>query len=228
MDEKVSVLIPAYNEQDRIIDTIKGLKDVKQVEEVIVINDGSTDQTADRAKKAGAKLVNMKKNMGKAAALREGLKYAKNNIIVFLDADVGLSSKEVEKLIKPIILDEADVVIAKFPKAPVKGGFGIVKTLAKKGVKYFTGKELESVLSGQRAFKREVLENLDTFYKGFGIEVGMTIDILQKGYRVKEVEVNMTHSFTSRDLKGFLHRGRQFLDILKVLVYKFFKSRWKK
>ncbi|MGB9779426.1 glycosyltransferase family 2 protein [Caldanaerobacter sp.] len=228
MDEKVSVLIPAYNEQDRIIDTIRGLEAVEQVEEIIVINDGSTDQTAERAKKAGAKLVNMKKNMGKAAALKEGLKYAKNNIIVFLDADVGLSSKEVEKLISPIILNEADVVIAKFPKAPVKGGFGIVKRLARKGVKYFTGKELESVLSGQRAFKREVLESLDTFYSGFGIEVGMTIDILQKGYRVKEVEVNMTHSFTSRDLKGFLHRGRQFLDILKVLTYKFFKSRWKK
>ncbi|AAM24531.1 Glycosyltransferases involved in cell wall biogenesis [Caldanaerobacter subterraneus subsp. tengcongensis MB4] len=228
MNKKVSVLIPAYNEQDKIIDTIKGLEVVKEVDEVIVINDGSTDQTAERAKKAGAKLVNMKENMGKAAALREGLKYAKNDIVVFLDADVGLTSREVEKLIKPVFLDEADVVIAKFPKTPVKGGFGLVKSLARKGVKYFTGKEIESVLSGQRAFKREVLESLDTFYKGFGIEVGMTIDILQKGYRVKEVEVNMTHSFTGRNLKGFLHRGRQFWDILKVLLYKFFKSRWKK
>ncbi|EGD50697.1 glycosyl transferase family 2 [Thermoanaerobacter ethanolicus JW 200] len=224
MNKKVSVLIPAYNEEERIIDTIKGLKDVEEVDEVIVINDGSTDSTAEKARKAGAKIVNMKRNVGKGTALKEGLKYAKNDVIVFLDADVGLSSREVKKLILPVLEGEADVTIAKFPKTNVKAGFGFVKTLARKGVKYFTGYEIESVLSGQRAFKKEVLESLKTFYKGFGIEVGMTIDILKKGYKIKEVEVNMTHSVTGRNLKGFLHRGKQFWDILKVLVYKLFSK----
>lgn len=224
MTSNVSVLIPAYNESDRITDTITGLSDIKEIDEIIVINDGSTDNTVEKAKKAGAKIVNIKGNKGKGNALKEGIKYAKNNIIAFLDADVGLTSKEIGKLIKPVVDNEADVTIAKFPKLNKKTGFGFVKILAKQGVKYFTGKEIESSLSGQRVFKKNVLDNINNFYKGYGIEVGMTIDIIKKGYRIKEVEVNMTHSVTERDLRGFIHRGRQFFDILNVLIKKLFDN----
>lgn len=227
MISKVSVLIPAFNEEDRISDTIKGLIDIEEIDEIIVINDGSTDNTVERAKKAGAKIVNIKNNAGKGTALKEGLKFAKNDIIVFLDADVGLTSKEVKKLIMPVINDEVDVTIAKFPKVNIKTGFGFVKALARKGIKYFTGYDIESSLSGQRAFKKKVLDDIRAFYKGYGIEVGMTIDILNKGYKIKEVDVNMTHSVTTRNINGFIHRGKQFFDILKVLLYKFIRnSRW--
>lgn len=224
MASNVSVLIPAYNEEDRISDTIRGLTDIEEIDEIIVINDGSTDNTVERAKKAGAKIVNIKNNSGKGTALKEGLKFVKNDIVVFLDADVGLSSKEVKKLITPIINDEADVTIAKFPKVNIKSGFGLVKALSRKGIKYFTGCDIESSLSGQRAFKKKVLDDINTFYKGYGIEVGMTIDILNKGYKIKEVDVNMTHSVTKRDISGFIHRGKQFFDILKVLLYKLIKN----
>lgn len=224
MTSNVSVLIPAYNEEDRISDTIRGLTDIEEIDEIIVINDGSTDNTVERAKKVGAKIVNIKNNSGKGTALKEGLKFVKNDIVVFLDADVGLTSREVKKLIVPIINDEADVTIAKFPKVNIKSGFGLVKSLARKGIKYFTGYEIESSLSGQRAFKKKVLDDIKTFYKGYGIEVGMTIDILNKGYKIKEVEVNMTHSVTARDISGFIHRGKQFIDILKVLLYKLLRN----
>lgn len=218
----VSILIPAFNEGDRIVDTIRGINEIKEIDEIIVINDGSTDDTAEKAKKAGAKIVNIKENHGKGSALKEGIKFVKNDIIAFLDADVGLSSKEIEKLILPVINDEADVTVAKFPKVNVKSGFGLVKKLAKWGVKTLTGHTIDISLSGQRVFKRKVLENIKRFYNGYGIEVGMIIDILNKGYRVKEVEVNMTHAVTQRDLRGFIHRGKQFIDILKVLIYKLF------
>ncbi|SNX55382.1 glycosyltransferase family 2 protein [Thermoanaerobacterium sp. RBIITD] len=218
----VSVLIPAYNEGDRIVDTIKGMENIEVIDEIIVINDGSTDDTAEKAKKTGAKIVNMKNNSGKGSALKEGLKYAKNDIIAFLDADIGLTSREIEKLILPVLNNEADVTVARFPKVNVKSGFGLVKGLAKKGVKSLTGYEFDSTLSGQRVFKKEVLDKIRKFYNGYGIEVGMTIDILNMGYKIKEVDVNMSHSVTLRDLKGFMHRGKQFVDILKVLLNKAF------
>ncbi|MBE0068146.1 glycosyltransferase family 2 protein [Thermoanaerobacterium thermosaccharolyticum] len=222
----VSVLIPAFNESNRIVDTIRGMENIKEIDEIIVVNDGSTDDTADKAKKAGAKLVNIKNNSGKGKALKEGLKYVKNDVVAFIDADVGLTSREVIKLIEPVINGEADVTVARFPKVNVKSGFGFVKKLAKYGVKLLTGYDFDSTLSGQRVFKKEVLDKIKKFYSGYGIEVGMTIDILNMRYKIKEIDVDMTHSVTLRDLKGFIHRGRQFIDILKVLFIKaFFKDR---
>ncbi|OXT07624.1 glycosyl transferase [Thermoanaerobacterium thermosaccharolyticum] len=222
----VSVLIPAFNESNRIVDTIRGIENIKEIDEIIVVNDGSTDDTADKAKKAGAKLVNIKNNSGKGKALKEGLKYVKNDVVAFIDADVGLTSREVIKLIEPVINGDADVTVARFPKVNVKSGFGFVKKLAKYGVKLLTGYDFDSTLSGQRVFKREVLDKIKKFYSGYGIEVGMTIDILNMGYKIKEIDVDMTHSVTLRDLNGFIHRGRQFIDILKVLFIKaFFKDR---
>ncbi|MDK2804897.1 MAG: hypothetical protein PWQ94_61 [Thermoanaerobacterium sp.] len=222
----VSVLIPAFNESNRIVDTIRGMENIEEIDEIIVVNDGSTDDTADKAKKAGAKIVNIKNNSGKGRALKEGLKYVKNDVVAFIDADVGLTSREVIKLIKPVVDGEADVTVARFPKVNVKSGFGFVKKLAKYGVKLLTGYDFDSTLSGQRVFKKEVLDKIKRFYSGYGIEVGMTIDILNMGYKIKEVDVDMTHSVTLRDIKGFIHRGRQFIDILKVLLIKaFFKDR---
>ncbi|WKV10321.1 glycosyltransferase family 2 protein [Thermoanaerobacterium sp. CMT5567-10] len=222
----VSVLIPAFNESNRIVDTIRGMENIEEIDEIIVVNDGSTDDTADKAKKAGAKIVNIKNNSGKGRALKEGLKYVKNDVVAFIDADVGLTSREVIKLIKPVVDGEADVTVARFPKVKVKSGFGFVKKLAKYGVKLLTGYDFDSTLSGQRVFKKEVLDKIKRFYSGYGIEVGMTIDILNMGYKIKEVDVDMTHSVTLRDIKGFIHRGRQFIDILKVLLIKaFFKDR---
>ena len=73
--------------------------------------------------------------------------------------------------------------------------------------------------------KKEVLEKFNEIPFGYGVEVGMTIDILKHGYRIKEVLVNMTHSETGRDLKGFIHRGKQYYHIKKVLRQK--KKEWR-
>ncbi|SHE53355.1 Glycosyltransferase involved in cell wall bisynthesis [Caldanaerobius fijiensis DSM 17918] len=215
----ISILIPAYNEGERIADTIKSLLEIEDCE-IIIINDGSTDDTSDIAKRFGVKVIDLMPNRGKGEALQEGIKHANGDIIVFLDADLGSSAREAIKLINPIKNDEADVTIARFPKSTKKGGFGLVKSLSRYGVKALTGKYIHSVLSGQRAFKKVVIKDLMPFSHGFGIEVGMTIDILRKGYRIKEVDVNMAHNETARDLKGFLHRGVQFKEIFITLVKK--------
>jgi glycosyltransferase involved in cell wall biosynthesis len=215
---KVTVIIPAYNEANRIKSTIDALKNLESINEIIVIDDGSTDETFDIAKSTGINVFKTPKNAGKGEALNFGIKKAAGDIIVLLDADLGESAKEASKLIVPLISKETDVTIAKFPKAKRKGGFGFVKRLSRFGVKHLTGQIVETVLSGQRGFKKEVLDKLPPFESGYGVELGMTVDILRLGYSIKEVEVNMTHAETGRNLKGFIHRGKQFWHILKVII----------
>ncbi|CEH35383.1 glycosyltransferase family 2 protein [Romboutsia lituseburensis] len=225
MNPYISIIIPAYNEAGKIKDTLENVIDIKEINEVVVVDDGSSDDTAKIAssvKSDKIKVFKLEKNSGKGYALNYGLKIAMKNadIIGFLDGDLGSSSNEVKKLIKPILDNEADVIIAKFPPAKKKGGLGFVKGLAKQSVLDMTGVELDATLSGQRIFKKEVLEKFDEIPFGYGVEVGMTIDILKKGYTIKEVLVNMTHSETGRDLKGFIHRGKQYYHIKKVLKEK--------
>ena len=226
----ISIIIPAYNEELKIKDTLESIIGIDEIDEIIVVDDGSSDKTSEVAKSVKSDKINVitqSQNRGKGYALNNGLKEAmkKADIIGFLDGDLGSSAGEVEKLIIPIINDECDVTIAKFPPAKKKGGLGFVKNLAKNSVYEMTGVELTSTLSGQRIFKKEVLEIFDEIPFGYGVEVGMTIDILKNNFKIKEVLVNMTHSETGRDLKGFIHRGKQFYHIKKVVRQK--KKEWR-
>lgn len=230
MNPYISIIMPAYNEASKIKNTLENIYNIEEIDEIIVVDDGSSDNTSEivstiESKKI--KLFKLEQNKGKGYALNYGLNIAMENadIIGFLDADLGSSSKEVKKLIDSILNNEADVIIAKFPPAKKKGGLGFVKGLAKKSVLEMTGKELDAILSGQRLFKKEVLNKFDEIPFGYGVEVGMTIDILKYGYTIKEVLVNMTHSETGRDLKGFIHRGKQYYHIKKVLRQK--RKEWR-
>lgn len=224
-----SVIIPAYNESERIVDTINGINDLAEVDEIVVVDDGSSDNTAQVVKSIDIeklKFYIQTKNYGKGKALEKGLEIMRKDadIVVFLDADVGKTSSEVIKIIRPVLDDECDVAIARFRPASKKGGMGFVKRLAKDSVYEMTGVELNSTISGQRSFKREVIDRFDFMPDGYGVEVGMTVDILKWGYRVNEYLVDMTHNETGRDLKGFIHRGKQYLHIKKIVKQK--KKEW--
>ena len=161
MNPYVSIIVPAYNEEKKIKDTLLGIVNIDEINEIIVVDDGSSDNTEKMAKSVNndkVKVFKLDKNRGKGYALNYGLDIAmKNaNIIGFLDGDLGSSSSETVKLIKPVINNEVDVTIAKFPPAKKKGGMGFVKRLAKESVLEMTGVELDATISGQRIFKREV------------------------------------------------------------------------
>ena len=139
MNPYISIIIPAYNEEIRIKDTLESIKGINEINEIIVVDDGSTDKTTKIASEVNSEkiiVLKLDKNRGKGYALNYGLKIAMKNadIIGFLDADLGSSAKEVKKLIDPMISGDADVVIAKFPPAKKKGGLGFVKGLAKNSV----------------------------------------------------------------------------------------------
>ncbi|MFW5976430.1 MAG: glycosyltransferase family 2 protein [Bacillota bacterium] len=212
-NKKVSIIIPAYNEEKIIGETLKHLK-FNWIKEIIVINDGSSDHTYNIIKNYPVKIINFEKNRGKGKAVKEGLNQATGNLISFLDADLGESVIEVEKLVKPVIEGKADITVAVLP---IKGGgLGLVRNLARSGLKYLTGATLQAPLSGQRVFHSKVLKDLLPLADGFGLEVGMDIDLIRNNYKIIEIECQFTHNVTGKDWKGFVHRANQFRDILKT------------
>ena len=216
----IGVVIPAYNEEIRIKHTIKTLLHLPYIDRILVVDDGSLDNTAMVAVAAGAEVLSLTRNKGKAYAMKKGYESMDTHIIVFLDGDIAEGAEQISNLVKPICEGKAAATIARFPMTPGKGGFGLVRTLAARGLQYLTGSTLSSVLSGQRAFLRNVISTEFFDYKGFGIEFGMTVDMLQKNVRILEIDVTMKHRTTGRDIQGFLHRFRQFNDILRVFLKK--------
>jgi len=220
LNAKVSVIIPAYNEEKKIANTIKALKNIKEIKQIVVIDDCSKDNTGKIAENAGTQVIKLPVNRGKGRALNIGAKYVKENIIALVDADLENTAIEVRKLIKPVVDGQTDLTIAIFPQALKKGGIGLVKNAASFGLKLITKKFFLAPLSGQRVMTRKVFENLLPFSPGFGVEVGMTIDACLKGYRIMEVQTNMRHTETGRNWAGFLHRGRQMKDVCDTLIIK--------
>lgn len=213
----ISILIPAFNEKEHIKKTLQSIRDVPNIKEIIVVDDGSVDETGKIAVSQGAKVIRLEKNVGKGGAITKAFPYLNGNYILLIDADLEDSAKLTYNLIQPVLMNTADISIAVFPKKNCGNGFGIAKRTARWGIWLLTGTYLNMPLSGQRFMKKETLETLLPLAAGFGVEVAMNIDALRKGYRLVEVETDLKHSPPGRNLKGFMHRGRQFYQICWVI-----------
>ncbi|MCD5406982.1 MAG: glycosyltransferase family 2 protein [Desulfotomaculum sp.] len=213
----VSVIIPAYNESRYIRRTVTAVWAIPEVNEVLVVDDGSTDDTALLATQAGARVIKLAQNSGKGGALTRGVAVSTGTVLLFLDGDLGSSAGHARQLLLPILAQQADMTIAKLPLTGKKAGFGLVKGLARAGIRYFTALQVQAPLSGQRALTKTVANKLIPLASGYGVEVGLTIKVARWGYRILEIAVPITHAETGRDLAGFKHRGRQFIHVAKEL-----------
>lgn len=213
----VTVVVPAYNEEQRIAGTIKAIRTINSVNRIIVVNDGSRDNTSAIARSAGAEVIDLNPNRGKGGAMNAVIPYLDSEIIVFLDADLGPSAAEAGKIIEPVLAGRCDLAIAAFPAPQKKGGFGLVKGTAARALRKAGLPDSIAPLSGQRAMTKAVLQAVMPFHEAYGVELGMTIRALGQGMRVMEIPTTMSHNETGRDLKGFLHRGRQFWNVQQVL-----------
>lgn len=219
---QTSVIIPAFDAQATIAPTVRAAAALPGVSRVIVVDDGSHDQTAAEAEQAGAGVLRLARNQGKGAALRRGLDLARTDLVLFLDADLGESAALAAALVPPVACGPAAMTIAHLvPPAgdPAKqgGGFGLVVRLARGGIRALTGLTMQSPLSGQRCLHRDLARQVG-LAGGFGVEVSLTLEVARRGGNIVEVPLPMTHAVTGRSLAGFLHRGRQFWEVLKVLL----------
>ncbi|MDO8848568.1 MAG: glycosyltransferase family 2 protein [Coriobacteriia bacterium] len=213
-------LIPAHNEAARIDATVRATRTVAAIDRILVIDDASTDGTADLAASAGAEVLRLETNLGKGGALQSGLDLvaADAEALVLLDGDLGATAAEAGTLLEPVLAGAADMTIATLPKPPASGGFGLVKGLARWGIRRLSGFEPTAPLSGQRALSRAAWEAATPFATGYGVEVGLTVRAARAGMRLLEVPTTMAHAATGRDLAGFTHRGRQFVQVAGALV----------
>lgn len=213
----IVAIVPAKDSEDAISSTVSALRELPVVDEVIVVDDGSTDATAEFATAAGATLVRLPVNRGKGGAVAAGLAAAPHaDIYLLIDADLAGTASLGVSLLAPVVEGRADMTVAVLPSAGRKAGFGSVRKLAAAGIRRASGFEARAPLSGQRAVRGDLLRGLDIADR-FGIEVGLTIDAVRAGARVVEVEVEMEHRHTGRRLAGFRHRGAQGVDILRAL-----------
>lgn len=216
----VIALIPAHNEAERIAATVNATRTVPAIERVVVIDDCSDDDTAELARQAGAEVLRLTTNLGKGGALQSGLEAVREHadVLVLLDGDLGETAGEAGTLVAPVLSGDADMTIATLPKPPGSGGFGLVKGLARWGIRRLAGFEATAPLSGQRALSRAAWMAATPFATGYGVEVGLTVRAARAGMRLLEVPTTMGHAATGRDLAGFTHRGRQFVQVATALL----------
>lgn len=228
MRPDTAVIIPAKNEAGRIAATVTAALALPGVDLVVVVDDGSVDETGRVARAAGARVVRHSRNRGKAAAMESGAEAVRlleddedgdvQRQLLFLDADLGETAREAAALIEPVRDGKADMTIAVFTHRVKLGGHGIVVRLAGDGIHRATGWRPTQPLNGQRCLSRAAFEAARPLAHGFGVETGLTIDLLRKGFRVVEVEVAMAHRATGNDWRSQLHRAKQLRDVALALA----------
>jgi hypothetical protein len=213
----VVAVVSAHDEADRIAATVASLRRV--VEQVLVIDDGSGDETARLAEAAGARVLRTGRDIGKGAALEKGLDLLGGEVSAWLlaDGDLGDTAAGLGLLLGPVLEGRADLAIAVLPRQ-ASGGFGLVKRFAGWCIARLSGYGASEPLSGQRAVSAEALSACRPLASGFGVETAMTIDAARLGLRILEVPVPLEHRATGRDFSGFRHRGRQGWDILRAVT----------
>jgi glycosyltransferase involved in cell wall biosynthesis len=211
-------VVAAHNEEVTVGQAIKELLAIEGVREVVVAVDGSVDNTAEEARRAGARVFVAPSRRGKGGALEAVLPSTDGaEVVLFVDADVGETASEAAKLLEVVRSGKADLAVGRLP-ALEGGGFGLVRGLAAWLVRALSGFRAAAPLSGQRAISGEALHACRPLAGGFGVETAMTIDAARLGFRILEVDVAMTHRPTGRGISGFLHRGGQGMDILRAVL----------
>jgi hypothetical protein len=225
---QVVAIIPAKDEAARIAATIGAVRRIPRITAVIVVDDGSRDGTARIAGEYAVEVVRHTRNRGKAKALMSGLgrmaalqrvgRVGSGAAALFVDADLEGSAEGLGALVEPVAAGEADLTIATLPRQrSAGGGRGLVVGLARRGIEELTGWSPVQPLSGMRCLSPAAVGAAVPFARGWGVEVGMTIDVLHAGLVVREVPCDLHHRVTGTDWRAQLHRAAQYRDVALAL-----------
>ncbi len=206
---KATAIVPAYNEALRIAPVLAAITGAESIGEVIVVDDGSRDRTAEAAAQPGVTVVRLPRNRGKAQAMCEGAKRAGNEIIVFLDADlVGLTSRHVDDLVGPVLAGEVDMTVGQF-----WSGSPLVTAWMR----------FCPAISGQRAMRADDFLTIPgVATSGFGVEVTVTRHAIMRGLHIRYVHLpHISHVWKESKrglLRGLGMRATMYGQIIRATV----------
>jgi glycosyltransferase involved in cell wall biosynthesis len=219
-DSSLAVVVAARNEADRIAATLAALRGAFPGAALWVADDASTDGTAETAMAAGAQVVSRRRPHGKGGNVGAAAEAALSDrlspeLVLLCDGDLGASAANLVRLVEAVERRECDLAVGSFNRR-VGGGFGIALGFARWAIRRLCGFEPTAPISGQRAMRAGVLRTVLPFARGYGMELGMTVDAIRAGHRLREYELDLSHRATGRSLGGFVHRGRQLVDFLRA------------
>ncbi|MFB6214281.1 MAG: glycosyltransferase family 2 protein [Candidatus Bipolaricaulia bacterium] len=204
---KVSVIVPAYNEAERIKAVLKAVHDAELANHIIVVDDGSTDQTAEKVRESPAdvELIRLDRNTGKASALSRGVESAPDRTLMFLDADLmGLESEHVDKMIGTYRQSDLDMVIGVFHKGRLNTDLS---------------QKISPHLSGQRVLSVDIWNKLDkTKAKEFGVEMALTKLSLAENLSTKKVKLTGVTHVMKEEKRGFAEGIKSRLKMYKNII----------
>lgn len=211
--KKITVIIPAFNEEKHIAKVIECIRKDENVDEIIVVDNNSADKTAIIANALGVKTI-LCKQQGKGYAMEMGLQYATNDYILFADADIcNYQHKFVKNMMAPLINDNCDLVKATFEREG-----GRITELVAKPLLELVFPELaffEQPLSGIVAGKKELFNKI-TFEKDYGVDIGILIDSYLLGAKIEQVNIGKILN-DSQDWKDLTHMARQ---VAKAILHR--------
>jgi len=217
-----TVIVAAHNEADRIGATLRALSEAFPGAHVVVADDASEDDTMDVALAHGAEVISRRKPHGKganvtaaAASVIDLASEPGAPTFLLCDGDLGGSAGRLAPLVEAVESGSCDLAIAVFSRR-VGGGFGLALRYARRQIERLSGYTATAPISGQRALSPAAMRAAFPFAAGYGMEIGITVDVVRAGLAVRELELDLEHRATGRTLDGFLHRFRQLRDFRRV------------
>lgn len=229
-DLKVAIIIPAYNEENSIGAVVRTIHSLHPNFTVLVINDGSADRTAAVATAAGANVITLPQNLGIGGAVQTGYIYAHRHgydIAVQVDADGQHKPEELEKVLAPLVQGEADLVLgSRFVEKTSyqsslsrRTGIVILSGL----VSFFARQPLKDVTSGFRAINRRTIEMFAKDYSTDYPEVDSLVLVKKKGFRIKEVSVEMEQRVAGTSSITMIKSGYYMIKVTLSILMKSFR-----